>query len=73
MVILGRLVIHDLNPDEIRRSSELMDRYSDRPMDLADATLVALAETIGARAIFSLDSDFRVYRLANGQALNVVP
>jgi len=32
-------------------------------MDLADASLVATAETLGIRQIFTLDSDFYVYRL----------
>lgn len=42
-----------------------MDKYADRPMDLADATLVALAEDQGHRKIFSLDSDFHIYRIAD--------
>ena len=43
-----------------------MAKYADLPMDLADATLVALAEERGQRRIFTLDSDFRVYRI-NGR------
>jgi len=41
----------------------LMLRYQDTLMDLADASLVATAETLGIRQIFTLDSDFYVYRL----------
>lgn len=51
----------------------LMSRYRDRPMDLADACLLALAEKQGFRRIFTLDSDFRIYRLANGDVLESVP
>jgi len=51
----------------------LMEQYADRPMDLADASLIALAEAAGYTRIFSIDSDFYVYRLANGTALEVVP
>lgn len=36
----------------------LMEKYRDTPMDLADASLVALAETRGLKRIFTLDSDF---------------
>jgi len=43
------------------------------PMDTADASLIALAETAGYTRIFSIDSDFYVYRLANETALEVVP
>ena len=42
-------------------------------MDLADASLVALAETRGDGRVFSIDSDFYVCRLADGTALEVVP
>ena len=41
----------------------LMDKYSDVPMSLADASLVATAETQNLRRVFTLDSDFRVYRV----------
>ncbi len=69
----GRLVLHDLSEAEIDRMVELMDKYHDRPMDLADASLVAAAEKLGARRLFTLDSDFHVYRLADGSALVLIP
>ena len=50
-----------------------MAQYQDRPMDLADASLVALAEAQGYTRIFSIDSDFYIYRLADGTALEVLP
>lgn len=53
------------------RVAELMAAYRDVPMDLADATLVAAAEQDGHRRIFSLDSDFYVYRLAGDRTLDV--
>ncbi len=42
-------------------------------MDLADATLVALAEERGYRKIFTLDSDFQIYRLHGRQRFEIVP
>ena len=51
----------------------LMDEYHDLPMDLADASLIAAAECLGVRQIFTLDSDFHIYRLADGSAMEVVP
>ena len=42
----GRLVLHDLRGDEIERMVTLMDKYKDRPMDLAHASLVAAAERL---------------------------
>jgi uncharacterized protein len=68
-----RLVLHDLGPEDVKRMEALMDQYRDRPMDLADASIVAAAETLGAPQLFSLDSDFRIYRLPDGATLDLVP
>jgi hypothetical protein len=41
---------------------------------IADATLVYLAEREGIDTVFTLDCrDFSVYRLADGRSLRVVP
>lgn len=69
----GRLVLHDLTPAEADRMAVLMERYEDTPMDLADASLVVVAESRGLRVVFTTDSDFHIYRLADGSALEVVP
>lgn len=63
---------HDLTASEQVRMRALMTQYADTPMDLADASLVAIAESLGARRIFTLDSDFYIYRLADGSMLEVV-
>jgi predicted nucleic acid-binding protein len=67
----GDLVVE--MPARLDRAAELMGRYRDLPMNLADATLVALAEERGLGTIFSLDRDFTVYRLARGKPFKVVP
>jgi len=51
----------------------LMEQYQDLPMDLADASLVALAEEQRLVEVFTLDRDFRVYRRGDGRAFTVVP
>ena len=71
--ILDRLVVADLFPSAVDRSARLMDQYADRPMDLADATLVALAEERGDRRIFTLDADFRIHRLRGRQRFETIP
>jgi predicted nucleic acid-binding protein len=50
-----------------------MRKYKSQPMDLADATLVRVGERDGLHQIFTLDRDFRVYRLGRGRAFTVVP
>jgi predicted nucleic acid-binding protein len=41
-------------------------------MDLADASLVALAEARSLRRVCTVERDFYVYRLSDGFALKVV-
>ena len=50
----------------IPRIKELMKSYSDLPMDLADASLVVLAEHLGEGKILTTDKrDFKTYRWKN--------
>ena len=72
-VTLGALIIHASSLEEQARMRELMVKYSNVPMDLADAALVAAVEALGVQRVFSIDSDFYVYRRADGTALDVVP
>jgi predicted nucleic acid-binding protein len=45
---------------------ELMQKYVNLPMDLADASLVVLAEALGHGRILSTDTrDFETYRWKN--------
>lgn len=69
----GRLILHNLTPAEGDRMAVLMEKYRDTPMDLADASLIAVAESRSLRQVFAIDGDFYVYRLADGAALEVVP
>lgn len=69
----GRLVLRDLTGAEVARAADLMEQYSDTPMDLGDASLVVVAESSGARAVFTLDHHFWGYRLVDGSALEPIP
>jgi uncharacterized protein len=73
LVSTDRLVVADLSPSAVDRSARLMDQHADRPMDLADATLVALAEERGDRRIFTLDADFQIYRFRGRQRFETIP
>lgn len=57
----------------VERVQALMEQYRDVPMDLADATLVALAEQRGISRIFTLDSDFHIYRIRDRRQLELLP
>ena len=68
----GRLALLDVTPAEADRMDALMTQYANVPMDLADASLVAVAEVRGYRRLFSIDNDFYIYRLADESVLEVV-
>lgn len=51
---------------------ELLVRYRSVPMSLADACLVRMAELSAESAVFTLDSDFRIYRKNKNQLISVI-
>ncbi len=56
------------------RLRELMLKYADRPMDLADASMVWAAEQTVLRQILTTDrTDFEIYRTKVGQRFEVLP
>lgn len=67
------LVLHNSNESEQQRMRELMEQYQDTPMDLADDSLVSAAETLNQKMIFTLDSDFQIYRLYGNLPFEIVP
>lgn len=68
-----RLFVHPYHEQELASMYTLIKQYRDIPMDLADASLVAAAEVLEQRQIFTLDKDFYIYRLPENQAFEVVP
>jgi uncharacterized protein len=68
----GRLQLLELTDAAADRMDALMAQYTNVSMDLADASLVALAESRGFQSVFTIDSDFYIYRLADGSVLKVI-
>ncbi|MGP1385149.1 MAG: type II toxin-antitoxin system VapC family toxin [Thainema sp.] len=66
------LAIYDIQQEDYDRLFALMEQYQDRPMDLADATLVLTAERMAENRILTLDSDFLFYRIADQQSFDVI-
>jgi hypothetical protein len=58
----GGLQIFDLEFYHLIRMIELSEKFTDVPIDLADATLIVASEAKGITKIASIDSDFYVYR-----------
>ena len=71
-VMYKGVIISDINQGDMPRIVELTNKYSDLPMDFADATLLITAEKTKIREIISLDKDFDIYRLLNRERIHNV-
>ena len=74
MLLRGAVRLLPLDLADIPRMRQLMRKYLDRPMDLADAALLRVAEREGIRTFFTIDrKDFSVYRLHGRIRPTVIP
>jgi predicted nucleic acid-binding protein len=63
-----------LDETDAPRMRELMEKYRDLPMDLADAALVRVAEREALTQIFTLDrKHFSIYRPGRRRRFSIVP
>jgi len=66
-------IAESTDPRHILAAAQLMDKYSDTPMDFADATLVLLADELGFTDVLTLDRrGFSTYRTAKGRGFRLV-
>ncbi len=74
LVRSGAIVLAAIEDSELTQIQALMSRYSDRPMDFADATLVYLAKREAVSTIFTVDrADFDTYRIEGRRRFRVLP
>ena len=74
MIETRALVLASLDLADVPRMRELMRKYRDRPMDLADAALVRVAEREKIRTVFTVDrTDFEAYRPSRSWRFSIVP
>jgi len=70
------LMVRFLDKPMLERGLELMMKYADRPMDLADASLVVMAEHLKCCKVFTIyRGDFITYRIRQGhrnQAFEII-
>ncbi len=72
-LLLNKLLsVYEIQESDYPRLLALMEQYRDRPMDLADATLVLAAEKTGYRQILTLDSDFLFYRIGDRDTFEII-
>jgi len=74
MIESGAVELLALGAEDIARMKELMRKYRDLPMDLADAALVRVAERERLRRVFTVDRrDFQVYRPSRIGRFTILP
>ena len=70
----GALAVAPLDETDAPRMREMMEKYRDLPMDLADAALVRVAERESLTEIFTLDrKHFSIYRPGRRRRFSIVP
>ena len=70
----GAVKILALDEADVPRMRELMRKYRDLPMDLADAGLVRVAEREGISRVFTIDRrGFELYRPRRIRRFTVLP
>ena len=68
------LALAPLDETDAPRMRELMDKFRDLPMDLADAALVRVAERESLSEVFTLDrTHFSIYRPGRRRRFSIVP
>jgi uncharacterized protein len=69
----GGITVIDVLASAIAALADRMDKYADLSMNLADASLIWLAESLGVMDILTIDRrDFGIYRTLRGKALRNV-
>lgn len=64
----GGITLVEVPPQELAKIIRMIEKYRDRPMDLADASLIWLAGHAGVREILTIDTgDFGIFRTPQGK------
>lgn len=69
---IGGVQLIDIDMNRISRIIKLSKKYSDVPMDLADASLVVIAEELNIKEIITIDSDYYIYRIIDKEMITNV-
>ncbi len=74
MIETGTVIVANLDLADVPRMRELMRKYRNRPMDLADAALVRVAERDKIHTVFTVDrADFEIYRPSRSWRFSILP
>jgi uncharacterized protein len=69
----GAITLGAIKDQDLLGLAGLMKQYADLPMDFADATLAYLAQRERLQTVFTIDSDFLIYRIGGRQRFRIIP
>ncbi len=67
-----KIVIPFQFSEEVDAIRDLMQRYQSVPMSFADACLVRMSELMGGSSVFTIDSDFHIYRKNRKEMIDLI-
>ena len=69
----GGISVVEMHETALSSLADWKEKYRDLPMDLADASLIWVAQQTGVLDILTIDrKDFSVYRMPGGKSLKLV-
>jgi predicted nucleic acid-binding protein len=71
-VLRGGVTVDEPAPNSLAQLLAISERFSDLPLDLADASIAEAAARMRARQVLTIDADFDIYRDAAGKPLRNV-
>ena len=73
-VAAGPWKLEAIEPVDVRRAADLMRQYADARLGFVDSAIVALAERLGTKRIYTLDRrDFSLVRPRHVAAFEILP
>jgi predicted nucleic acid-binding protein len=70
----GELTLEAVTQADLARMADLVERYASFPLGAADASVIAIAERLGATRIATIDHDhFRAVKPAHCDAFELLP
>ncbi len=71
-VLRGGVTVDEPAPHSLAQLLAISERFSDLPLDLADASIAEAAARLRTRQVLTIDADFDIYRDAAGKPLRNV-
>ncbi len=65
----GGLEVIEITDKDLEKIIHFMEKYTNIPMDLADGSLLVVAQNLQIRDIVSIDSDYDIYRTIKKEPL----